>query len=331
VLARFVGAASISQFHAFLDAGVRVKAGGVAGADARLLAAERLLQSKDLAAAEQELVAALQAAPAEWTRKPDALVSLIATKQKLKDYAGCIELGEKSLDETGSAASASDFTMYATSCAKERVKDEPDRVKKLRERAVARWQKLVDDASAPLSVDDRSDAMANLRETLDELGNKAAAKAVAEKQRMLLDDAAGKATSPMAAMTYNWPRSEVYVYLNRPLDLVPSLTKSAKDLPNEYDPRARLGWVLLKAGKLDEAAKSTDEAIALVYGPRKIRVLNQRAEIANKQGDKAAEKRFREDVVKTLEALPATQVQPDAIAKAKQAVLDLDKPAVDKK
>ncbi|MEO8700697.1 MAG: thioredoxin family protein [Kofleriaceae bacterium] len=327
VLARFVGAASIAQFHAFLDSGRRVKSGDQAGADKHLVAAERLLAVKDLAGAEKELVAALAAAPPEWTRRPDALVSLIGARSKLKDIAGCIELAEKSLDDTGNAASASDFLSYAVNCAKERETAEADRVKALRERAVARWQKLVDDTTAPLSVDDRSDAMALTRETLDELGDKARAKEWAEKQRALLDDAAGKATSAMAAMTYNWPRSEVYVYLGKPLELVPALEKSAKDLPEEYDPRARLGWIYLKGGKLEDAAKWTDDALKLVYGPRKARVLTQRADIAKAAGDKAGEKRYREDIVKALEALPATQTSPDAIANAKQAVVDLDKPA----
>jgi thioredoxin-like negative regulator of GroEL len=348
VLARFVGGASIAQFHAFLDAGVRALAGGAAGADAKLLAAERALQQKDFAAAEGQLVAALAEAPKEWARRPDALVSLIGTKAKRKDYAGCVDLAESSLDATGNAASASDFLYTAMTCAEELAKGPAsesrsaerasasgpekidkangERVQKLRERAVARWQTLVDDASAPMSVDDRSDAMANLRETLDKLGKKDAAKAVAEQQRQLLDATAAKAESPMAAMTYNWPRAEVYVYLERPLDLVPALEKSAKDLPKEYDPRSRLGWIYLKAGKLPEAAKWTDEALALVYGPRKARVLAQRAEIAQKQGDKAAERRSREDIVKLWQTLPAGQQQPEALEKAKQALADMDKP-----
>src|SRR5262245_45795757 len=57
VLARFVGGASIAQFHAFLDAGAR--GGSPTGADAYLLAAERAMTAKDLAAAETELALAL--------------------------------------------------------------------------------------------------------------------------------------------------------------------------------------------------------------------------------------------------------------------------------
>ena len=329
VLARFVGAASVAQFKAFLDTGAQAMTGAAAGANKHLLAAERALAKKDLATAETELVAAIEQAPADWLRRPDALVSLIGIKEKKKDHAGCVTFAETWLDKTGNTASASDFMIFAMTCGEELAKEadeEVARVTKLRERAVARWQQLLGDATAPMSVDDRSDALANLRSTLDELDRKDEAKAVAEKQRALLDEAAAKAPDATAASTYNWPRAEVYVYLKKPLDLVPALQKSVKDLPTDYDPPARLGWVLWKAGKLDEAAKSTEAAIKLAYGPRKVRVLNQRADIAKEQGDKAAEKQYRQAIVTHLKSMPATQTSPEAIAKAEQAVRDLDTP-----
>src|SRR6185295_4669241 len=312
-LARFAGAASPAQFHAFLDAGIKAQQGGAAGADAHLLSAERATAVKDLATAEQELSAALAQAPADWSRRPDALTSLISTKRKRKDLPGCLAVAERSLDDTGNAAAATDFIVYALACAEEQAPEPPKdpalagRIKKLRERAAARLTALIADDRAPLSTDDRSDALANLREVLDALGKPAEAKATAQKQRALLDDAAAKAPTPMAAMTYNWQRCDVYVYLGIPLDLVPALEKSAKDLPGEYDPRSRLGWIYLKAGKLDQAAKWTDEALRMVYGPRKARVLGQRVEIAVLQHDQAAEKRFREDTVKLWESLPQGQ------------------------
>ncbi len=365
VLSRFIGAASVPQFHAFLDAGARAVTGAAAGADTHLLASERALAVKDFAKAETELVAALAAAPAEWPRKPDALVALMSTKSKRGDDAGCVTIAEQSMDATGNAASASDFLYHAMTCAEGLVagngasedtkdakgakdakdakgakgakgakdaKDAKDakrvaRVAKLRERAVARWKQLLADPEAPLSVDDRSDAMANLREALIALGKPDQGKAIAEEQRQLLDAAAAKAANPMAAMTYNWPRAEVYVFLGRPLELVSALEKSAADLPTEYDPPARLGWIYLKAGKLPEAAKWTDQAIRLAYGPRKIRVLAQRAEIAQQQQDRSAERLVREEIIKTYEALPPGHAQPEALAKARQALADLDVPA----
>lgn len=330
VLARFVGAASVAQFHAFLDAGARAMEGGAIGPDEHLLNAERAIAAKDLAKADAELTAALAAALPAWPRRADALVSLIGTKAKRKDLAGCLELAEQQLDATGNAASASDFLSHATGCASDLLAKDPsaaDRVKALRERAARRWQQLADDQAAPLSVDDRSDVLMYLRDTLVALGRADEAKQTAERQRAMLDDAAAKAATPMAAMTYNWPRAEVHAYLGRPLELVPALEKSAADLPKEYDPPARLGWIYLKAGKLDEAARWTDRALALVYGPRKVRVLTQRAEIAAKQQDKATERAMREQIVKLYESLPPGHANPDALARARQTLADLDQAA----
>jgi thioredoxin-like negative regulator of GroEL len=326
VLARFVGGASLAQFHAFLDAGRKAQQGGAAGADAHLLGAERAIAVKDFATAEQELTGALAQAPAGWPRRPDALVSLLQTKRRRHDLAGCLDAAERSLDQTGNAAAATDFIVNAMICA-EGLGSDPaaaPRIRRLRERAASRLAGLVADSHAPLSVDDRSDALATLRELLDALGKRAEARATAEKQRALLDAAAGQAATPMAAMTYNWQRCEVYTYLGRPLDMVPALEKSVRDLPGEYDPRARLGWIYLQAGKLPEAAKWTDEALAMVYGPRKAKVLGQRVEIAAKQHDKAAQKRYLQQTVQLWESLPPGQDNPEALAKAKGALAQVD-------
>ncbi len=326
VLGRFVGAASVEQFQTMLDSATRAIAGGEAASEAHMVAASRALAVKDYATGDAELTAALTSAPDAWLRRGEALDALILTKWKKQDVAGCLDVAEKYMATTGNAAAASDFLVTAMSCAEARAKDEPDRVKALREKAVARWKQLLADTTAPLSVDDRSDAMASLREALDALGKKADAKQIAEQQRKLLDDAAAKAPTPVAAMTFNWPRAEVYAYLGHPLDLVPALEKSAQDLPGEYDPRARLGWIYWKAGKLDDAAKWTDEALALVYGPRKGRVIAQRAEIAAAKGDKDGARKYREQEVKLWESLPAAQQSPDALAKAKVALAAVDEP-----
>jgi thioredoxin-like negative regulator of GroEL len=317
VLGRFVGGATVAQFHEFLEAGLRATKGGADAASTHMLGAQRALAMKDYPTADAELTAGLAAAPATWPSRPELLVELIMTKDKAKDYPGCMDLADKHLDELGNAAVTSDFMVTAMSCADE-VKDAVA-VKALREKAVKRWQRLLAE-SKELSIDDRSDAMASERETLDKLGDKAGAKQLAVAQRALLDDAATKAPNELAAMTYNWPRTEVYVYLGVPLELVPALEKSAKDLPTEYDPRARLGFLYFQAKKYDDATKWTDEALAMVYGPRKGRVLNLRADIAAAQHDAVAEKKFREQAVALYAGLPKGQEAPEALAKAKDAL-----------
>ena len=53
---------------------------------------------------------------ADWTRRPDALTSLISTKRKRSDFTGCLDVADKSLDDTGSAAAATDFIVSAMMC-----------------------------------------------------------------------------------------------------------------------------------------------------------------------------------------------------------------------
>ena len=173
-------------------------------------------------------------------------------------------------------------------------------------------------ADAPLSTDDRSDLMLNLREALVALGKADEAKAVAERQAALLDDAAAKAGSPALAMTYNWHRAEVYVFLGKGEAIVPALEQSTKDLPTEYDPPYRLAWVYLKLGKAAEAKRWADDALGKAYGPRKVRVANLAVEAAKALGDAAIEKAAREALIAVLEGLPKEVAQPENLEKAKQ-------------
>lgn len=321
VLARFVGAATLDQFHEFLDSGQRAATGTITASDSRMLGAERAMAKKDYATADEELTAAIASAPAAWLRRAEAIYYQQMVKQKKGDKAGCAEYSDKHLDEVGQTAIATNFWATAIDCANEQKNTA------LRDRAIAKLQTVLATADAPLSVDDRAEALGYLRDALDEAGKKDEAKAMAEKARVHLDEAFAAAKTPFEKMTYIWPRADVYAYLGRPLDLVADYEKLAADLPKEYDPRARLGWLYLKAGKAAEAAKWTDEALKLVYGPRKGRLLSQRAEIAKLAGDKATEKQYRAEAVKLWESLPDGQKNADALAKAQEALAAVDAPA----
>lgn len=319
IQSRFVGAASVEQFAQFLADGER---GHQALAGGELPAHEAAARDGDRASAKKEwttashaYATALASAPQEWPRAPDVMVSLIASHGRAKDWSACAEVATKYLASTGSSASASDFAAHAIGCAAELA--DAAAAKALRETVVARLGALVDDANAPLSVDDRSDALMYIRQALDALGRKDEAKKAAERQRALLDDASAKAADPHVAMTYNWPRAEVYAYLGVPLELVPALERSAKDLPKEYDPPYRLAWILLQAKKYDDARSWAEQATSLAYGPRKARAQGMLAEIEKARGNVEAERAARAAALATLEALPEAARNPDAIAKAK--------------
>ena len=328
VLARFIGAASVKQFRDFMASGAQAAAGGGAAADARYLGGQRALAKKDFATANEEFTAALGAMPESWPRRDELLNALVMVKSKVGDTKACLEVGEKYMDAAGANALATNFIEMAVGCADKAAADAAlkDRAIALRDKAIARWRAILADNAAPLSVDDRAEAMGYLRDALEGAGKLDDAKQVGEQLRTLLDDAWAKAKTPEETMTHLWLRCEVYAWLKRPLDLVADVEKLAKQLPKEYDPLARLGWLYWKGGKLTEAATWTEKALGLVYGPRKGRVLAQRAEIAKAAGDKATEKKYREDAVKLWETLPPAQQNADNLEAARRALAAMDAP-----
>jgi thioredoxin-like negative regulator of GroEL len=315
--ARYVGSASVDQFRDFLTSGERgfLAAADPKSADGLLVAADRAAQAGDLATAGADYEAAIAAAPKDWPRKADALVSAMGVKARGTDHKACIDYALAHMDETGDTSSAADFLVEARDC----IDPADPNANDTRAKFAARLDALTSSGTAPLSVDDRSDAMANLREIQDELGQHDLAVATAKKQQALLDDAAAKAPTPFAAMTYNWPRSEVYSYLGEHEKLVPALEKSAADLPEEYDPPYRLAWLYHQEKKEADALTWATKSVALAYGPRKARVQSLIVDIYKAQGDAKAEIEARKALIAIYQSLPPAQL--------KQA--DLDKAQVD--
>lgn len=329
VQARYLGAASLAQLRELLltgEQGFLDATRGTLPPDSPL----RLVRDGDRAMAAGRLEdaatayrAALTKVPADWPRRPEVLVALISALSRSGQHEACVELGAAEMDRTGTSASATDFIYQMSNCAS--ALDEA-RARPLRERAIERLRALIDDAAAPLSRDDRSDAMANLRGLYDSLGKKDEARAMAERQRTFLDLAAAQAPTPFAAMTYNWPRAEVYVYLGKAAELVPALEQSVRALPSEYDPPYRLAWIYLQMGELDKALAAGERALSLAYGPRKTRVQGLVADIHEARGDRAAERAARQAVVDIYENLPEGQKNPAGLeqARAELAAMDAD-------
>ncbi|MEM9488002.1 MAG: thioredoxin family protein [Myxococcota bacterium] len=336
VQARFLGAASVVQFRDFVSDGEKAAlAAEKLPADSPLAlvrAGDRAMAEGAYSAAQSAYSRAVATLPADSTRRPDVLVALISAHYKGDDAAGCMAVARGHMDQTGTAASAADFLLYAHRCAAELSEkgDQGDAagaaasggqdIAALRRTAVRRLETLIADGDAPLSVDDRGEAMRIAREYLIALGDRDGARAMAERQRTLLDRAAADAPNPFAAMTYNWPRAEVYAYLDAAAELIPALQKSVDDLPNEYDPPYRLSWVYAQIGQHDKAAALIDTALARAYGPRKAHMQRLAAEIHKARGDVAGERAARQAVVDLYEALPAGQQQPAALAKARSAL-----------
>ncbi len=197
----------------------------------------------------------------------------ITTLYKREAWSECVAFAIAHLADAARSkgAAGADFASFGDTCGKKAGTPDAE-LAGFRATAVATIRGVLADPEAGLSVDDRADAMRIARELLDALGQPEAARRMATEQRDLLDAAAAAASTPYEAMTYSWPRCEVYAYLGEHEALVPALEALVAALPEEYDPPYRLAWLLHEAGRSADALPWAKMARERVYGPRTKRV-----------------------------------------------------------
>ena len=92
-------------------------------------------------------------------------------------------------------------------------------------------------------------------------------------------------------------RTEAYLRLGEPDKAIPFLEASARDSPRDYDTHARLARAYLAAKRLDDASAAINRALALVYGPRVLRVAALAADIREARGDRAGARAILDDAL----------------------------------
>ncbi len=248
-----------------------------------LRAGDRDVAAKRYQDAESAYREALRLAPRDWPRAPEVLVRLARTLYRLDRFKACAELALAELPRAVSNrdATGADFAVYASLCAT-KLGDRPlaATLRSVLVAPTASLASLTADPTAPLTADDRSDALTTLREVYEALGRPDDARRAAETQRALLDAAVAAAPTATAQMTYVWPRSEVYVALGRGEEILPWVHELIAALPDQYDPPYRAAWVLRKLGRDAEALPLAQRAAELAYGPRKARIEALVAEIS---------------------------------------------------
>lgn len=325
VLARHVGAASESEFLAFLAQG------NGSATDAERVTTTNLRQQADAAAAQGNHSAAaglyrelLQQAGNAWPARFSIRVALLEASYKAARDAECVEDAWRYLEDmsNASSASATDFSYLAQTCS-ERAKS-------------ARHAELLARLSAPegpiramlrqtkaLSVDDKSDALRVLRELAEAQNQPKTARDYALEQHQVLETAVAQLSDPSDRMTYHWPRLEVHLWLGKGEELVEELRASALALPGEYDPPYRLAYLLQQLQKYEEALAPARSAVALSYGPRKARAYDLLGNILHALDRHEDEKRVREECLGHIESLPPSSKRDAALEDARQKLAAL--------
>ena len=179
-------------------------------------------------------------------------------------------------------------------------------------------EKIVARPRADIAADDVSsvyEVLANERAwSKDEAGRRK----ILEQRGSFLEAAAARAKTPDARAVFDSHRLGVYLELNKPERAIPMLQASERDLPGDYNPPARLAAAYRAMKKYDEALAASDRALTKAYGPRKLGILQTRADIYKEKGDAAGARRTLEEAVRLAESLPEGQRSEKTIATLKK-------------
>lgn len=324
VALRWAGSLTKPEFERLLDDGERAvassgaahsggagskAASGRSAADAALARADRLGAEKKMDEAVAAYTETLKNAPASWAGRGRAVNSLLAALQKAGNLEECASVARRETPALprGPAFAAAGAT--GLGCALEAPESAAWRAGALEDLEPLVVESLgLDNVLA----DDRSSAYGMLVDLRDSRGDEAGVKEMAGRWLTFLENQAAAAKTVEARAAFDSHRVGAALALGDPGRAVPALLASEKDLPEDYNPPARLAILYRELGRFDEALTESQRALDLAYGARKVRIFGDRADIYAKKGDKAAAKRTLEEGLAYADTLPKSQ-QPQGL------------------
>jgi tetratricopeptide (TPR) repeat protein len=308
-LVRFAGSATVAQLEKLFEDGERAYRGGAQGAEADLARGDALYGAGKPAEAAQAFSQALAEAPSDWSRRGRTVESLLTALWGAKQYDVCAQKASEELPRLPRSPSLANATTLAIGCAASMAPENPQR-KALLTAFDAKGREILAPPAIEMPADDRSGLYEAMVEGRAELGDEAGSKALAQEWLTFLEGEAAKAPNPDARSVFDSHRLAAAMTLGEPMRAVPAIEQSEKDLPNDYNPPARLAVLYRALGRLDDALAASDRALAKVQGSRRLRVLTDRSAILAAKGDKAAAVKTIEEAIAYAKSLPEAQVSP---------------------
>ena len=310
---RWVGGATVGQLEKLFAQGEQAVRRGRRGSGETLAKADDLYGAGKYAEAipaYRDALTKLSPKTPEYARAVEALLFSLQTERQ---YADCVAVTRQAGPKLKGTPSAANLAGTGLDCAMSMPKDAPGRADAISEyeRQVAA---IVADTQLPLAADDRSAFYSLLVGAREEAKDQPGAKQVAQEWVAYLDGAAATLTDPEQRTALDPNRLNAYMAAGEVEKAIPMLEQSQRDFPNDYNPPARLAIVYLRMKRYDEALAASDRALELVYGPRRLRVLEVRADIYAGRGDPAAARKTLEEAVTFAEELPAGQRSDSQIA-----------------
>src|ERR1700682_6602768 len=314
---RWVGGATVPQLQKILEEGRRAVGSPRRGTEEILARADRLFaqnRNKEAARAYRETLAA---APPGWPRFGRALESLLYALDATKDKEGCARTARDAFARLSSTPSAANVAATGLGCAVSMKKESPGRdelVAGLRADALS----VARSGRADLAAEDVSAVYQTLEEERDAAGDMAGKKGVLAEHLTFLERQAAAARTPERRAVFDSHRLGASLDLGQPERAISMLEQSEKDAPDDYNPPARLATAFKAMKRWDAAGAACDRALSKAYGPRRIGILQTRADIEAARGDTAASRRFLEEALRTAESFPEGQRSEKTISALKK-------------
>jgi tetratricopeptide (TPR) repeat protein len=289
---KWLGTGTVEQLKKLLDDGE-----AAARDDASPLAKADRLYAERSPEAVTAYLNAFQAMPKDHPRRARALESLLNAQYLAQQYPACAQTAVENAAGLPRGPSFVNVVALGLSCATESKQG----VEVLEPLAL---EALELDG---ILADDKSGVYEELVDLRTERKDDEGAKALALQWLAFLEGEAAKAKTPAARAVFDPHRTEAAIAAKDPLRAEAALKQSERELPDDYNPPARLALVYREAGRFDDAMAACERAFAKVYGPRKMRLYETKATILAKKGDVAGEKTAFSEGIAYWHALPAPQ------------------------
>lgn len=319
-LVRFAGSATVAQLEKLFEDGERAYRGVAQGPEALLARGDALYGEGKAAEAADVLAQALAKAPADWSRRGRALESTLIAWYGAKRYEACARTALAELPKVPHSASWANAAALGLACAL-RVPEGTAGVQALRDSLEAKAREALS-PDIVMPGDDRSGVYDVLVQARVEAKDVAGAKALAGQWLTFLEGEAARAPTPEQRTVFDSHRMSAALVLGEPMRVVPAIEQSEKDLPDDYNPPARLANLYRRLGRLDDALAASTRALSKVQGSRRLRVLSERADIHLARGERDAAVRTLEEAIAYAKTLSGAQASPRMVAALEKKLAD---------
>jgi tetratricopeptide (TPR) repeat protein len=323
-LIRWIGGCSVERVLTLLDEAMLAYNGEtperLAHADG-LYAAGR---NEEAAAAYRDVLDTADPGAPYYARTVESLLfALSATGDNERGLA----LAEKALPLLRHEMCAGNIVSYGLDFAIGLPEDDPDRQERIATME-AEALAIANDRALELVPDDRSGIYIALLGAREAAGDDEGYKEVASQWVAFLNEAAAAAKTPADRAVFDSHRLSAYLELGQPEKAVPLLERSEADFPDDYNPPARLALAYRVMGQWDLGVAASERALAKpgTTGPRRLRILQNLAQLYEGSGDLEAERRTLAEAVRHGEGLATGQAS-ESLVNALRKKLDTLGPA----